>query len=123
MKKRKPIGAKPGECRACAAEGILPSQAVACAMHSEILIRELQAEISVLKNTAGASSRLHLALADMYGAVPSKDGSEELRSVIDQRDRLDRVAKLAELLMLMAQWDDEAASKLEAKAFPRKKKK
>lgn len=117
---RKP---KAGECHVCIQKGMPPSEAVACCLHSTLIIEELRAEIAVLKDTASASSRLHLALADMNSAVPSVDGSEELRSVVEDRARLDRVLALAEHLVLVAGCDDEAAEALVPRCFPKQRKK
>lgn len=99
-----------GKCHFCANEGILPSEAIACALHSEYAIRELKAEIAVLRNEAGASSRLHLALADLDGSVPSGNGQAELDSVRETRDRLERVRILLQHALDVASYDADVTS-------------
>lgn len=102
--------ASPGECVICVEKGVLPSQAIACALHSLVTIDELRAEIAVLKNHAGASSRLHLALAEMASQVPSKDGSEELDYVCSLQERLDRVEALLQHAHSVASYDADVVS-------------
>jgi len=97
------------KCEICREHGIAPSRAIACALHSTYAIRELRAEIMVLKDAAGASSRLHLALADLDGSVPSADGSQELASAKEARKRLERVRAAIERALAIANYDDDAA--------------
>jgi hypothetical protein len=97
-----------GKCQVCADKGILPSEAIACALHSIYTIHELESEISVLRDHASASSRLHLALADLDGSVPSVDGLAELASVQEGRARLDRVRVLLEHALDVASYDDDS---------------
>jgi hypothetical protein len=91
----------------CADEGMLPSEAIACALHSEHVVRELQAEIAVLKDASSHSSRLHLAIADLYGSVPSTDGSAELSFVKELLTRADRVRDAINKSLDIANYDDE----------------
>lgn len=105
MSKKKTFPHEPGKCQFCADAGILPSEAIACALHSILAIEELKAEVAVLKNTAGASSRLHLALADLDSCVPSKDGKAELASVKETRMRLDYLVTLLERALSVANYE------------------
>lgn len=91
----------------CADQGILPSEAIACHLHSTLTIKELQAEISILKDASGASSRLHLTIAAMCGSVPSDDGSEELAYVRELQTRADRVRDAIEGGLKIANYDDD----------------
>jgi hypothetical protein len=100
---------EPGKCHECADKGIVPSEAIACYLHSTHTIDQLKAEIAVLKNASGASSRLHLAIADLYGAVPSADGSEELAYVKELHARADRVRDAIQAALTIANYDDEQA--------------
>lgn len=99
-------------CEACAAEG-MQSSAIACVLHSTLKVQELEANIAALKDTAGAGSRLHVAIADMFSAVPSLDGSEELASIRETQDRLERVRLAIEYALHLANWDDDEARKVE----------
>ena len=108
------------KCQFCSDEGLSPSEAIACAMHSIIHVRELKAEISVLRNEAGTSSKLHLALADLDGSVPSTDGRSELESVKDTRRRLGCVSQLLEMLVAKAGFDDDEADRLARQFLQRK---
>jgi hypothetical protein len=96
---------EPGKCHTCADEGVLPSEAIACALHSVLTIKELRAEIAVLKNASGASSRLHLAIAELYAGVPSEDGSEELAYVKELHTRADRVRDAIEGALNIANYE------------------
>jgi hypothetical protein len=96
---------EPGKCRICADRGILPSEAVACVLHSEIAINELKTENTTLKRGATASQRLHFALADMAGSVPSPDGSEELAFVREMHDRIERLSTLLRATLDVAEYE------------------
>ena len=110
MKKKQSLPHEPGECQICADKGSRPAEAIACAWHSVYTIKELQAEIAVLKDTASASSRLHLALAELYGFVPSTDGQDELNAVREDHARMDRVRDAIEHALAIANYDDEPVS-------------
>ena len=109
-KKKQSFPHEPGECQICADKGSRPAEAIACAWHSVYTIKELQAEIAVLKDTASASSRLHLALAELYGFVPSTDGQDELNAVREDHARMDRVRDAIEHALAIANYDDEPVS-------------
>jgi len=95
-----------GKCQVCADQGILPSEAVVCYLHSIALIKELRAEIAVLKDTAGASSRLHLAIAGLENSVPSVDGSEELAFVKELLTRADTVRDAIEAVLKIVNYEN-----------------
>ena len=94
-----------GKCQVCADQGILPSEAVACHMHSIMAIEELRAEIAVLKDTAGAGSRLILAIAELSSSVPSEDGSEELAFVKELLARADQVRDAIQVTLDIANYE------------------
>lgn len=97
------VGAK---CDVCRAKGLLPSQAIACALHSTHAIRELEATVAALRDTAGAGGRLHVALAEFQGCIPSADGVAELEAVKEDRARLDRVRAAIEAALAIANYED-----------------
>lgn len=96
---------EPGKCRFCADAGILPSDAIACVLHSEITINELKTENLTLRHGANASQRLHFALADMAGSVPSPDGREELAFVREMHDRIERLSTLLRATLNVAEYE------------------
>jgi len=104
-KKRRRFPHEPGKCHICADKGILPSEAIACALHSVFRIKELEREVRVLENTAGASSRLHLALASLMGAVPSADGRAELGFVKELLARADKVRDAVQKALDVANYE------------------
>lgn len=96
------------DCVICREKKILPSEAIACVLHSAYAIDELRRQNAALRDTAGVGGKLRLTLAEMNGCFPSEDGEAELASVRERQARLDRVRAALEHALAIANYEAES---------------